>query len=111
MANKMITVKYFDSDTIDSRFLAAEAYGLEIKAAEPTGEPDEIFLTVFGPAENVDRFVEDNAEGDLEPFEAQRDLSDNEYLSWLSKELARFGVLFVPKFIDEDDENEEDDNV
>lgn len=103
--NKMSVVRYYDPDTVDSVDLAAKAYNIQIKARELTGEPDEIFVCVYGPTENVDRFTADVEEGDLEPFESKRDLSDNEYQTWLSESLREFGYLYIPKFEDEDDED------
>lgn len=100
--NKMTVVKWYDPDTCDTVKLAAQAYGIQIKAAEPTGNPDEIFVCVYGPTENVDRFVDDVEEGDVEPFESKRELSDNEYQEWLADQLRTFGVLYIPTFIKED---------
>lgn len=103
MAKKsMATIKWFDTDTCDSVLLAAEAYDVRIKTMEPTGEPNEIWVCVDGAPENVERFVNDVEEGDVEPFESKRDLSDDDYLTWLSEALQRFGVLFIPKYLGEE---------
>ena len=104
--NKMAVVKWYDPDTCDSVKLAVLAYGIELKAAEPTGEPDEMQVCVCGPTEDVDRFVADVDEGDVEPFESKRELDDKAYQEWLSHELGKLGCLYVPKF-DEDDSDED----
>lgn len=103
--NKMTVVKWYDPDTVDTVKLAAQAYGVQIKATEATGEPDEAYVCVFGPTEAVDRFAEDVAEGDIEPFESKRELSDDEYQEWLAAELSKFGCLYIPRFNGEDDED------
>jgi hypothetical protein len=33
-------------------------------------------------------------------------MSDNEYLEWLSKELQKYGKLFIPTFYDEEDDED-----
>lgn len=104
--NKMAVVRWYDSDTCDSVKLAAQAYSIQIKAEEPTGNPDEIFVCVYGPAENVDKFVDDVEEGDVEPFDLQCELSDSEYQEWLADKLRPFGVLYIPAYCKEDDDED-----
>lgn len=106
MSNKMTVVEYYDADTCDSIKLACQAYGIQILAEKPIeSSANEIYACVYGPTENVDRFVEDLNNGDLEPFEATRDMSDNEYQEWLETELKKFGCNYVAKHFDDEDEN------
>ena len=106
MAKKsMAVVKWFDTDTCDTVLLAAETYDVEVKTMEPTGDPNEVWVCVYGEPDKVDRFVEDVNEGDIEPLESKRDLSDWEYQCWLSESLQRFGVLYIPTAKEVDDED------
>jgi hypothetical protein len=101
MHNKMATITWFDPDTTDTIYIAAKEYGLEILARKPTGHNDEIYVCIYGPTENVDRFLEDVAEGDVDPFDATREMSENEYQDWLVNQLAPFGFLYIPKYIND----------
>lgn len=99
---KITTVKYFDDDTTETVKIAATAYGIEVLATYPTESEHEIFVTVGGKKADVKRFLDDLFEGDLEPFEATRDMSDNEYQDWLKDELAKYGYLYIPAYCEED---------
>ena len=101
MSNKMAVTKWFDSDTTDTINIAAKEYGLEILATKPTENTDEIYVCVYGPTENVDRFLEDVEEGDVDPFDATREMSENEYQDWLANQLALFGFSYIPKYIND----------
>lgn len=101
MSNKMAVTKWFDPDTTDTINIAAKEYGLQILATKPTENDDEIYVCVYGPTENVDRFLEDVEEGDVDPFDSVRDLTDNEYQDWLVNQLAQFGFLYIPKYIND----------
>jgi hypothetical protein len=100
-------IEWYDSDTTDSLYIAANAYGLTVNDDTISQiDSDTISVEISGKTEDVERFLEDLEEGDVDPFDNTRDMSDNEYLEWLSKELQKYGKLFIPKFYpEEDDEN------
>lgn len=104
---KITTVKWFDPDSTETVKLAAQAYGIKVLATYPTETPDEVDVTVGGPTENVDRFLEDLDEGDLEPFESKRELSDNDYQYWFMEELGKLGVKYSPAYSEDEAESEE----
>lgn len=104
---KITTVKWFDPDSTETVKLAAQAYGIKVLATYPTETPDEVDVTVGGPTENVDRFLEDLDEGDIEPFESKRELSDNDYQYWLMEELGKLGVKYSPAYSEDEAESEE----
>jgi len=104
---KITTVKWFDQDSTETVKLAAQAYGIKVLATYPTETPDEVDVTVGGPTENVDRFLEDLDEGDVEPFESKRELSDNDYQYWLMEELGKLGVKYSPAYSEDEAESEE----
>lgn len=97
----MATVTWFDPDTTDTIHIAAKEYGLQILASKPSDYDNEIYVCVYGPTENVDRFLEDVEEGDVDPFDSTRDMTESEYQSWLSDKLAPFGFLYIPKYIND----------
>lgn len=99
---KMITIKWYDPDTTDSIMLAAQAYGLKITSNEKSDVPNEIYVSLYGSTENIDRFKSDFDDDVIEPFESKKELSDEEYLDWLSDELRHFGSLFIPTYPIED---------
>ena len=103
--NMLRVVEWYDPDTVESVKLACKAYGIELKATELTDEPNTIQVCVSGPTEDVQRFVDDVEEGDVEPFEDTREMSNDEYQEWLSNELKEFGVLYIPKYSGEDNED------
>lgn len=101
MSNKMTVIEYYDDDTCDSIKLACQAYGVQLLAEKPISE-HEIYACIYGPTENIERFEGDFENGDLEPFEATRDMSDNEYQEWLETELKKFGCNYVAKQFDDE---------
>ena len=54
-------------------------------------DKDRTELVVYGPTENVDRFLEDFEEGDLEPFDTvgAGNYDDEDYEAWLNNEVNR----------------------
>lgn len=108
MNNMNTIIKWYDSDTTDSIYIAANAYGLNINAATIKRiDNNTISVEISGKTEDVERFLEDLEEGDVDPFDnATRDMSDNEYLEWLSKELQNYGKLFIPMFYPEEDDED-----
>jgi len=93
---KMTVVTWFDPDTPDTALLAAEAYKIKVASQKPGNSPDETFIAVYGPEENVDLFLEDFESGDVRPMVSARDLDDDEWHAWLHDQLAPLGVLYVP---------------
>lgn len=104
--NKLAVIKHYDPDTVDTVYIAAAAYGVKVVATEPTENKHEIQACICGPTENVRRMANDNAEGDLQPFESMRDLSDEEYEEWLQQELAKLGFSYAPKASTKDEDND-----
>ena len=103
--NKII--EWYDSDTTDSIYIAAKTYGLTVNDATIKQiDNNTISVEISGKTEDVERFLEDLEEGDVDPFDSTRDMSDNEYLEWLSKELQKYGKLFIPAFCPEDDDED-----
>ena len=77
--NKIITIEWFDDDTVDTLELAAQAYGLKINCIEATDDPNTVNASVSGPEASIDRFLEDLESGDVEPMCSKTELSENEY--------------------------------
>ena len=87
---KAAVVDYFDDYNPDSYLLCLEPYNLKLlQALAKTRDVTEI--VVYGEAEDVDRFVEDNEEGTLEPMESvSKGLEfDEDYEMWLNNEVNR----------------------
>lgn len=99
---KITTVKWYDTDTTETVKLAAQFYGIAVLAEYATGMPDEIYVTIGGQEADVNRFLKDLDEGDVEPFESKRELSDEEYQFWLESELSKLGVKYSPSCNDAD---------
>lgn len=57
-------VKRRDDDATETASLACLERSLEVLSCLPTGEPNEASVAVKGPAESVDAFVEDVANGE-----------------------------------------------
>lgn len=97
-------IEWYDSDTTDSIYIAANAYGLTVdRATIKRINNKTITVKISGKTEDVERFLEDLEEGDVEPFDSTRNMSDNEYLEWLSTELQKYEKLFIPIFSSEED--------
>lgn len=88
--NKSAAVEWFDDDNPESYLLCCEEYGIKFIFAKVL-DKDRTELVVYGPTENVDRFLEDYEEGDLEPFETvgAGDYDDEDYEAWLNNEVNR----------------------
>lgn len=87
---KAAVVDYFDDFNPDSYLLCLEPYKLKLlQALAKTKYTTEI--VVYGEAEDVDRFIEDNEEGNLEPLdEMSKGLEfDEDYEMWLNNEVNR----------------------
>jgi hypothetical protein len=105
--NMVKTIEWYDSDTTDSIYIVANAYNLTINDTTISRiDSNTISVEISGKTEDVERFLEDLDEGDVDPFDSTRDMSDNEYLEWLSKELQKYGKLFIPTFYDEEDDED-----
>ena len=87
---KAAIVDYFDDFNPDSYLLCLEPYNLKLlQALAKTKEVTEI--VIYGEAEDVDRFIADNEEGNLEPLdEMSKGLEfDEDYEMWLNNEVNR----------------------
>lgn len=85
--NKAATTIWWDDINRDSYLLCEEPYKIEILRAEPVNEA-EVEIVVYGTEENVDRFLEDLDEGDINGLDdGTRD--DDEYKEWLDYEVKR----------------------
>lgn len=102
--SKITIIQYFDDDTVQTVLLAAKAYGIVVHAIYPTDSEHEAYVTIGGSNTDIEMFLEDLEDGSLEPFEALRDLSDNEYQSWLANELAKFGIKYEAKYINDEED-------
>ncbi len=101
------TIEWYDSDTTDSIYIADNAYGLTVNDATIKQiDTNTISVEISGKTEDVERFLEDLEEGDVDPFDSTRDMSDNEYLEWLSTELQKYGKIFIPSFYPEEDDED-----
>lgn len=91
---KATLVDYFDDINPDSYLLCAEPYRIKILQALAK-TPSDTELVIYGEAEDVDRFVEDNEEGCLEPMESmsQGIEYDDDYEAWLNNEVNRILML------------------
>ena len=80
--NKSAVVEWFDDDNPKSYLLCCEKYGIKFIFAKVL-DKDRTELVVYGPTENVDHFLEDYEEGDLEPFETvgAADYDDEDYVA------------------------------
>lgn len=88
--NKTAVIEWFDDDNPESYLLCCEEYGIEFIFAKVLDEYH-TELVVYGPTENVDRFLKDFDEGDVEPFETvgSGDYDDEDYEAWLNNEVNR----------------------
>ena len=99
---------WYDPDTTDTLFLVAKDYGLTVVLTKNIG-PNEIEFEISGAEDTIRQFVDDLEDYSFDCLEKYRDLSDHDYLSEISKELGKIGILFVPDFSKyEDDEDEEE---
>ena len=107
--NKSATVVWFDDDNPESYVLCCEAYGIKILNAKEIDEFN-TEITVYGPSENVNRFLNDLDEGDVEPFETvgSGDYDDEDYEAWLNNEVNRMLDLVKQEYDPEYDPSYED---
>lgn len=88
--NKSAVVEWFDCDNPDSYLLCCEEYGIKFILAKAIDKHN-TELVVYGPTENVDRFLADLKEGDIEPFDTvgAGAYDDEDYEAWLNNEVNR----------------------
>ena len=88
--NKSAVIEWFDDDNPESYVLCCEAYGIKIVNVEVIDEFN-TEITVYGPIENINKFLEDYDEGNVEPFETvgSGDYDDEDYEAWLNNEVNR----------------------
>ena len=99
---------WYDSDTTDTLFLVANDYGLKIESTKNIG-PNELEFEISGPEDTISQFVDDLEDYSFDCLEKYRDLSDYDYVSKISEDLGKIGILYVPDFSKyEDDEDDEE---
>ena len=86
--NKAVAVEWFDDINPDSYVLIQPHYNVKILHAVPIDD-ESTEIVVYGPKANVDKFLEDFHEGEVEPFESvgSGDYDDEDYESWLNNEV------------------------
>lgn len=86
--NKAVAVEWFDDVNPDSYVLIQPHYNVKILHAVPIDD-ESTEIVVYGPKANVDKFLEDFNEGEVEPFESvgSGDYDDEDYVSWLNNEV------------------------
>ena len=99
-------IEWYDPDTTDTIYIAANEYALKVNKIIECVDNDTIKVEISGDVDDVACFLEDLEEGDVDPFDTTSDMSDNEYLEWLSIELQKFGILFIPMFYTEEEDDE-----
>lgn len=104
---KTASVTYYNSDTTDIIRLEAQEYGLQILDIEPTGNPDEVLVTLKGEEENIEIFLEDADDDTLRWCDSKSELPEDEYQFLIQSELQKLGISYAPKFEPEEDLDEE----
>ena len=104
--NTVKIIEWYDPDTTDSIYIAANEYALKVNKIIEQIDNNTIKVEISGNVDDVACFLEDLEEGDVDPFDSTRDMSDNEYLEWLSVELQKYGKLFIPTFYPEEDDDD-----
>jgi hypothetical protein len=99
-------IEWYDTDTIDTIYIAANEYALKVNKIIERIDNDTIKVEISGDIDDIACFLEDLEEGDVDPFDNTRDMSDNDYLKWLSAELQKYGKLFIPTFYIEEEDDE-----
>jgi len=89
--NKSAVVEWYDDVNPDSYVLCMEPYGIKILHTKLIDE-NQTEVVVYGPEENVDRFLEDFEEDTLEPLEEMQsgDYDDEDYEAYLNNEVNRW---------------------
>lgn len=67
--NKSKTLIWWDDEVYNSYLLCLEPYGIKLLRENQTDNCYETEITVYGPVENINRFIEDVEDDSLEPFE------------------------------------------
>lgn len=67
--NKSATIIWWDDEVPESYLLCLESYELKLLHTAKTDNCFETEITVYGKAENIDRFIEDVDDDAIEPFE------------------------------------------
>lgn len=89
MKNRSATITWEDEDNVRSYILAAAYYGLQIlKWVEVGIYKTEV--TFYGPSDKVKAFLDDRAEGAIEPLESlsRQHENDEDYQAALAEAIA-----------------------
>ncbi len=89
MMNKSKTLIWEDEDNVQSYLPALKHYGLQLLKWTEVGT-FKTEITVFGPTDNVNAFLEDVEEGCVEPLEtlSRENEYDEDYVSALNAAIA-----------------------
>lgn len=90
--NKAAAVIWRDDFNAKSYKIVLPSYGLKCLLETPTSEFEEKEIVIYGPAENVDRFLADLEDYNFEILDTKAaDLeADEDYKEWLDKQIADF---------------------
>lgn len=93
--NKSATIIWWDDEVFESYKLCLEPYGIKVLNAVATENFGETEITVYGPNDNIDRFLEDFDDDALEPFESLslKYEDDDEYYAALNESVENFNFL------------------
>ena len=92
--NTSATINWYDPDNRDSYLLCLDFYGIKCINSVDVDE-DTTEITVYGPTENITKFLEDYEEDTVEPLnEMCISLEyDEDYEGWLNNEVYAFKQL------------------
>lgn len=90
--NKAAAVIWRDDFNAKSYKIVLPAYGLKCLKESPTSEFEEKEIVVYGPTENVDKFLEDLEDYNFEILDvnAERFDDDDAYKAWLDEVIDNF---------------------
>lgn len=92
--NKAAVVIWRDDFNVKSFKIVLPTYNLKCLKESQTIEFNEKEIVVYGPTENVDRFLEDLEDYNFEILDvnAERFDNDDDYSAWLNEQISNFEV-------------------
>lgn len=93
--NKSKTLVWYDDYNPESYLLCMQHYGLKLLLDKKI-DSCSTEITVYGQPENLDKFLADLDEGDIEPLDTKSAgiEYDDDYEAWLANEICNVKVLF-----------------